>query len=50
MHKVKATIETILRDMTVMGSNIFNVRVGDIGSYVSEYPFKRKSGKGSGDL
>ena len=28
---VKATIETIMRDITAMGSNVFNVRVGGIG-------------------
>ena len=27
---VKPTIETIIRDVTAMGSNVFDVRVGDI--------------------
>ena len=28
--EVQATIETIMRDMTAMGSNVFDMRVGDI--------------------
>ena len=30
IQRVKATIETIMRDLTTMGSNVLDVTVGDI--------------------
>ena len=41
---MKAIIEIIMTDVTIMGSNVFDVRVGDIGHTSVRVPLKQKPG------
>ena len=44
---VKVIIEIVMKDMTILGSNVFIVRVRDIGLRSAQAPLKQKSWGGS---
>ena len=48
--RVKEKIESMVRDVTTRGSNVFDVRGGASSSCVPEHIFKWKVGGGSGHL